>query len=206
MVETPGSDIEYQIDALTTALSDAFAAGTGLEAAADHVLGALLPDAEGHNDDVTLLLAQFPAAPLATATMELPARAPAVAEGRSFVLKTLTAWDCTHRAHDARLLVSEVLTNAVQHAEGPLVLHLRAVPAPTSPSRSATGASHLPQPRLAAEDEESGRGLILVDTLADNWGVRPTDQGKTTLVHSPVVSHRTQKLYSENMVSIGRNS
>ncbi|XUL91674.1 SpoIIE family protein phosphatase [Streptomyces galilaeus] len=179
MVETPGSDIEYQIDALTTALSDAFAAGTGLEAAADHVLGALLPDAEGHNDDVTLLLAQFPAAPLATATMELPARAPAVAEGRSFVLKTLTAWDCTHRAHDARLLVSEVLTNAVQHAEGPLVLHLRRTGTDLAVEISDR-SPHLPQPRLAAEDEESGRGLILVDTLADNWGVRPTDQGKTT--------------------------
>lgn len=39
---------------------------------------------------------------------------------------------------------------------------------------------HLPQPRLAAEDEESGRGLLLVRALADDWGVRPTDQGKAT--------------------------
>lgn len=39
---------------------------------------------------------------------------------------------------------------------------------------------HLPQPRIAAEDEESGRGLILVRALAESWGVRPTDEGKTT--------------------------
>ncbi|MEU1165419.1 ATP-binding protein, partial [Streptomyces sp. NPDC005921] len=38
----------------------------------------------------------------------------------------------------------------------------------------------LPRPRRAAEDEESGRGLLLVRTLADSWGVRPTDEGKTT--------------------------
>ncbi|CAM5716436.1 PPM-type phosphatase domain-containing protein OS=Streptomyces griseorubiginosus OX=67304 GN=AQJ54_19070 PE=4 SV=1 [Streptomyces griseorubiginosus] len=38
----------------------------------------------------------------------------------------------------------------------------------------------LPQPRVAAEDEESGRGLLLVRALADDWGVRPMDHGKTT--------------------------
>ncbi|WP_427924895.1 SpoIIE family protein phosphatase [Streptomyces sp. cg40] len=179
MVETPGSDIEFQIDELTAALSDAFMSGAGLEAAADHVLATLLPDADGHNDDVTLLLTRFPAAPLATAGMELPATATAVAEGRSFVVKTLAAWDCTDKVDDARLLVSEVLTNAVQHAEGPLVLHLRRTVTELA-VEICDLSPHLPQPRLAAEDEESGRGLILVDTLADNWGVRPTDQGKTT--------------------------
>ncbi|MEV0487897.1 PAS domain S-box protein [Streptomyces sp. NPDC050508] len=179
MVETPGSDIEYQIDVLTAALSDAFTSGAGLETVADHVLATLLPDAEAHNDDVTLLLAQFPAAPLATATTELPAVASAVSEGRSFAVKTLTEWDCAHRADDARLLVSEVLTNAVQHAEGPLVLHLRRTDTELAIEISDQ-SPHLPQPRPAAEDDESGRGLILVDTLADSWGVRPTDQGKTT--------------------------
>nr|WP_322724116.1 PAS domain S-box protein [Streptomyces phyllanthi] len=179
LVETPCSDIETQIDKLTTALENAFTRTRGLENAADRVLAALLPDAEGHDDDVTLLLARIPDAPLDTVRTELAATASAVATGRSFVVETLTAWDCAHKADDARLLVSEVLTNAVQHAEGPLVLHMR---------RTATNLAieisdlspHLPQPRPAAEDEESGRGLLLVDTLADNWGVRPDERGKTT--------------------------
>ncbi|MFC5805798.1 ATP-binding protein [Streptomyces formicae] len=75
-------------------------------------------------------------------------------------------------------MLYEVLTNAVQHAHGPLGVHA---------SRTGTGITvevsdrspHLPQPRRAAQDEESGRGLLLVRAFADDWGVRPTDQGKT---------------------------
>ncbi|MGY1495913.1 SpoIIE family protein phosphatase [Streptomyces sp. QTS52] len=179
LIETPGSDIEDEIDKLTTALDDAFTRTDGLDAAADHVLAALLPDAEGHDDDVTLLLAQVPAAPLDSARTELLATASSVPTGRAFVGETLAAWGCPQQTDDARLLVSEILTNAVQHAQGPLVLHLRRT---VSELAVEVGdlSPHLPQPRLAARDEESGRGLILVDTLADNWGVRPDERGKTT--------------------------
>ncbi|MEV0937578.1 PAS domain S-box protein [Streptomyces phaeochromogenes] len=179
LIETPGSDIEDQLAQLTDVLSDLFTTAPDLEVAADRVLAALLPDAEGHNDDVTLLLTQLPDAPLAAVTTDLPAVPESVPEGRAFLTKALTSWDCTTTADDARLLLSEILTNAVQHAQGPLGLHL---------CRTATELTvevsdhspHLPQPRLAAEDEESGRGLILVRALADTWGVRPTDEGKTT--------------------------
>lgn len=39
--------------------------------------------------------------------------------------------------------------------------------------------THVPQRRLPDADEESGRGLMLVEALADAWGTRPTDTGKT---------------------------
>ncbi|AYN42777.1 MEKHLA domain-containing protein [Streptomyces dangxiongensis] len=179
LIETPDSDIEARLAELTTVLDAFFLRADGLEAAADHVLATLLPDAEGHNDDVTLLLAQLPAAPLAAVTTELPATASSVPEGRAFLRRTLASWECASSADDALLLLSETLTNAVQHAEGPLGLRL---------CRTATDLTvevsdhspHLPQPRLAAEDEQSGRGLLLVRTLAQSWGVRPTDEGKTT--------------------------
>ncbi|MEW2164723.1 PAS domain S-box protein [Streptomyces sp. NPDC007084] len=179
LIETPGTDIEDQLAQLTATLGELFAGPPDLEDAADRVLTALLPDAEGHNDDVTLLLTRLPDAPLATVAVELPAVPESVPEGRAFLGKALTSWDCGPAADDARLLLSEVLTNAVQHAQGPIGLHL---------CRGATDLTveisdhspHLPQPRMAAEDEESGRGLILVRALAHNWGVRPTDQGKTT--------------------------
>ncbi|GAA2258546.1 hypothetical protein GCM10010145_34460 [Streptomyces ruber] len=179
LIETPGSDIECRLAHLTRTLDDAFAMADSLEAAADHILTCLLPDAEGHDDDVTLLLARLPAAPLATATTDLPALSSAVSDGRCFLGKTLTTWDCAHLADDARLLVSEVLTNAIQHAQGPLGLHLRRTATELTVEIS-DHSPHLPQPRLAAPDDESGRGLLLVDALADSWGVRPTDDGKIT--------------------------
>lgn len=179
LIETPGSDIEVRVGELTVVLDRFFDGTPCLEAAADHVLASLLPDAESHNDDVTLLLAQLPAAPLAALATDLPAEAASVPEGRAFLHKALTSWNCTANADDALLLLSETLTNAVQHAEGPLGVHLHRTVTDLTVEVSDR-SPQLPQPRLAAEDEESGRGLILVRTLADDWGVRPTDQGKTT--------------------------
>ncbi|WP_324787764.1 PAS domain S-box protein [Streptomyces sp. H51] len=180
LIETPGSDIEVRVGELTVVLDDYFTGGTPcLESAADHVLASLLPDAESHNDDVTLLLARLPAAPLAAMTTDLPALPSSVPEARVFLHKALTAWDCADAADEALLLLSETLTNAVQHAEGPIGLHLRRTATDLTVEVSDR-SPHLPQPRLAGEDEESGRGLLLVRALAHNWGVRPTDEGKTT--------------------------
>ena len=37
----------------------------------------------------------------------------------------------------------------------------------------------MPRRRLPDVDEESGHGLMLVEAMADAWGTRPTDTGKT---------------------------
>ncbi|MDT0394832.1 MULTISPECIES: ATP-binding protein [Streptomyces] len=127
---------------------------------------------------MTLLLAQRPAAPLASVTTTLSTRPESVPGGRAFLSTALTAWDCDAQADDARLLVSELLANAVQHAQGPVTLHLCRTAAELT-VEVGDGSPHLPEPRRAGEDEESGRGLNLVRVLADSWGVRPTDEGKT---------------------------
>ncbi|MFJ4813065.1 PAS domain S-box protein [Streptomyces longwoodensis] len=179
LVETPGSDIEARIAELTVVLDDFFADAPSLEAAADHVLARLVPRSDAHDDDVTLLLAQLPQAPLASAALDLPARPASVRQGRDFLHGTLCAWGCPERADDALLLLSETLTNAVQHAEGPVAVHLRRTTT-TLTVEVEDRSPRLPRPRPAAEDDESGRGLFLVRALADGWGVRPTDEGKTT--------------------------
>ncbi|WP_206300028.1 PAS domain S-box protein [Streptomyces mangrovisoli] len=179
LIETPGSDIEVRIGELTVILEEFLTGTPCLEAAADHVLASLLPDAESHNDDVTLLFAQLPAAPLAALTTDLPAEPASVPEGRAFLHKALTSWNCAESADDALLLLSEMLTNAVQHAEGPLGLHLHRTATDLTVEVSDRSLQ-LPRPRIAGEDDESGRGLILVRALATSWGVRPTDEGKTT--------------------------
>lgn len=181
LIETPGSDIEERIGELTGVLDEFFTrtATPRLEAVADHVLAGMVPGAESHNDDVTLLLAQLPAAPVDCAVTDLPAVPSAVPEGRTFLQKTLCSWECTGRADDALLLLSELLTNAVRHGEGPVTLRVcRTLTELTV--EVGDRSPHLPRPRLAAKDAESGRGLLLVRALAAGWGVQPTDEGKTT--------------------------
>ncbi|MBM7091068.1 PAS domain S-box protein [Streptomyces sp. S12] len=180
LIETPGCDIEDSLAALTSACGALFTAGPpGLDEAADRILSTLRPDAEGHDDDVTLLLARLPAAPLASLTTTLATRPESVPEGRAFLTGALDAWGCGEKADDARLLVSELLTNAVQHAQGPVTLHVCRTAADVT-VEVGDGSPCLPEPRRADEDEECGRGLNLVRVLADSWGVRPTDEGKTT--------------------------
>ncbi|MER5637485.1 PAS domain S-box protein [Kitasatospora sp. NPDC002227] len=179
LVETPGGDIEAELGELVGAVGEAFAAVQQLEEVADRVLRALLPDAEGHNDDVTLLLTRLPEAPLAATTTELPAVPSAVAAARGFLAEALLAWGCEHRADDACLLLSELLTNSVRHARGPIGLRLRRTAAELTVEISDHSPEH-PHPRLAADEEESGRGLTIVEALAQSWGVRPNGTGKTT--------------------------
>jgi anti-sigma regulatory factor (Ser/Thr protein kinase) len=44
----------------------------------------------------------------------------------------------------------------------------------------------LPRIRSAAETDEGGRGLYLVDQLATRWGSRPTPDGKAVWFEMPV--------------------
>ncbi|QTD99194.1 ATP-binding protein [Streptomyces cyanogenus] len=84
------------------------------------------------------------------------------------------------------LLVSELVTNAVVHTGRPAVLRL-SLPAPAAEERAsatvrvevADGSSRAPVPRCAGSDATGGRGLALVDCLADRWGWRSEGAGKS---------------------------
>lgn len=43
-----------------------------------------------------------------------------------------------------------------------------------------------PAPRNPSTTEPGGRGLRIVEALADDWGVRPTSDGKRVWAHVPV--------------------
>ncbi len=82
------------------------------------------------------------------------------------------------------LLISELVTNAVVHTGCPAVLRM------LFGSAGATGAAGTvrvevadasgrpPQQRHAEGDDTNGRGLELVDGLADRWGWQPEGEGK----------------------------
>ncbi|MEV0279066.1 SpoIIE family protein phosphatase [Streptomyces sp. NPDC050610] len=177
LVETPRSDIDAQLAVLTATLRDVFAPAVSLEAAADRVLNTLLPDTAAYADDVTLLLVGFPAAPLATASLELAGERASVPAGRRFLLRVLREWGLAALEDTAPLLVSELLTNAVCHAGGPIGLRMWLSDRELGVEVS-DGSSPRPRARLAAATEECGRGLILVEALADAWGTRPEVTGK----------------------------
>src|SRR5690606_17304927 len=110
----------------------------------------------------------------------LPALEASVAKARRRVLDRLFEWRVDDQCrHDARLLVSELVTNAIRHTDSDKVrcalwlngLRLRlevtdegnelATPRPT--------VDHAPE---RDTESEGGRGLLLVSLLAEEWGVR----------------------------------
>ena len=79
---------------------------------------------------------------------------------------------------DLTLVVSEMVTNAVRHAGPPVVIELQADPDAVLVAVE-DGSPERPQARAAGLDAEGGRGLLLVDLLAAEHGVRPGPPGKT---------------------------
>lgn len=178
LVETRGCDIDQQVMLLQERLHAIFAGSGGLEDAADQLLAAQLPQLDTPLDDVTLLLARIPPGPLASTEMMLKPTLRAAASGRRLVAKTLAEWGHLGHVDVACLLVSEVLTNAVQHAGGPIGLRLYLTGREII-TEITDDSTHPPLARPADLEAENGRGLILVDTLASSWGSRPAENGKT---------------------------
>jgi anti-sigma regulatory factor (Ser/Thr protein kinase) len=81
------------------------------------------------------------------------------------------------------LLVSELVTNAVVHTGRPAVLRLSLpgaeVESATVRLEVADRSGRAPVPRCVDGDATGGRGLALVDGLADRWGWSPEGAGKS---------------------------
>ncbi|MFF8032564.1 MULTISPECIES: ATP-binding protein [unclassified Streptomyces] len=118
----------------------------------------------------------------ATETFRIPKHRRHVATARQHVRKALADWGVTDQLADAvTLLANELVTNAVTHCrisfaqvevtltlcEPELVLEV------TDPDRN-----RLPRLHDSAPDEEGGRGLALVEALADAWGHRQEPYAK----------------------------
>lgn len=88
-----------------------------------------------------------------------------------------------HVIDDARLVVSELLGNALRHArpipETGLVLTLDVQPDAVRLSVSDGGSATLPTLLHAPGLAPGGRGLTIVRTLTREWGVREGAQGNT---------------------------
>jgi anti-sigma regulatory factor (Ser/Thr protein kinase) len=145
------------------------------------------------DDDVTLLLVRRQAreadsAPSATgrryfAETVLAPDARSARAARRFVAEAVSrAGVGPGDGADALLLcVSELVTNAVRHARTParLAVLVDGSIVRVSVSDSAPGAVVTPGGGVPAGTEPHGRGLVLVDALADRWGVEADEHAKT---------------------------
>ncbi|MBH5333721.1 SpoIIE family protein phosphatase [Streptomyces pactum] len=153
----------------------------------DELGGRLLADLGGcpPRDDIALLLVRPRAVPAEdVAEWEFPADPAAVAVAREATTGRLTEWGLADLAFTTELVVSELVTNAIRYAGGPVGVRLIRsdvlVCEVTDPSNT--------QPRLrrARSTDEGGRGLFLVAQLTTRWGSRYGRQGKTIWAEQPL--------------------
>jgi anti-sigma regulatory factor (Ser/Thr protein kinase) len=77
---------------------------------------------------------------------------------------------------DALLLVSELVTNAVEHGRPEIVLTIRPSPPGIGVSVRDSGQGRPVRPNSKPSSTETrGRGLRIVDTLSSAWGVEAAD-------------------------------
>ncbi|MDT0267010.1 SpoIIE family protein phosphatase [Streptomyces sp. DSM 44915] len=175
---------------------------TGLEQLADTLLESV-PDEDtgpggapaggaGNEDDIALLLLrreeagwQVPrgGAPVRRFVLQVGQYEPArIAQARRQLTTLLHDWTDQDAVHGAVLMLSEMLTNVLAHTEGDalLVAEVGGVVGDRKLRvEVADSSDELPHRREPGELASSGRGLLLMDSLADAWGAEPRGAGKT---------------------------
>ncbi len=125
---------------------------------------------QGILDDRTNTLSQV---------VTVPPVPPAVSAAREWSRRTIQRWRLGEAAEPIEHLVSELVTNSVEHAEcvSVTVLLIYAAGMLRLEVRDQD-AAHVPVLKHPEPGDAGGRGLVIVQALSDRWGVRVTDSGK----------------------------
>ncbi|MFD9728305.1 SpoIIE family protein phosphatase [Streptomyces sp. NPDC059072] len=180
LVEQPGADLDDGIQLLTSLVRR----GPGdLHRLADLLCGVI--DERGGDDDMALLLLRrhAPTTPGGGGRLQqhvAPGDPEALVAARHMIGAAVRAWGARERADEIELVADELIVNALMHTDGPAIVTLRVLEGPQRRLRVEVEdrSSALPRRREAGEAGVSGRGLMLVDRLADVWGVEPRGSGK----------------------------
>ncbi|RJK94722.1 SpoIIE family protein phosphatase [Vallicoccus soli] len=180
LVERRGEDIDEGISRLADSVTD-----TGdltVSQVCDRVLASVSPTGD-YDDDVGLLVVRTPAADdprdrHATAVLSLTGDPDEARATRRWAEPLLEDWQLpAPRREEAVVVLNELVANALVHGAAPVTVTLR-----RSDRRlvvEVADARPVPPRRLVADPEaEHGRGIAMVDVLAQRWGIRPTDDGK----------------------------
>ncbi|MFJ7327625.1 SpoIIE family protein phosphatase [Streptomyces cyaneofuscatus] len=172
LIEGPEKDVEQGKIRLGRAISRD---GLPLDELCEAVVKELLPVPQP--DDIALLLARTHALrPDRVVSWEVPLDPAAVGATRNKVARQLEAWGLDELTMTTELIVSELVTNAIRYASGPVRLRLLLQSVLTCEVSDASSTT--PRLRHARTTDEGGRGLFLVAQLARRWGTRYTNRGK----------------------------
>jgi anti-sigma regulatory factor (Ser/Thr protein kinase) len=110
----------------------------------------------------------------------LPSTPYSVQMARFYVRAALSYHDLRDYIEDAEMVTSEIMTNAVQHADAQTIgLELTSLAGSGAVAIVVTDPSPLPPVRhYLGPDAECGRGLDIVAALSSRWGWRPEGSGK----------------------------
>ncbi|MDQ3642832.1 MAG: ATP-binding protein [Actinomycetota bacterium] len=108
---------------------------------------------------------------------EFPATPASAAAARRFVESVLAGTELDHVAYPATMLVSELVTNAILHTGTPLEV----VVIPDGPRLRVEvhdGSAQMAVRKHYSDMSGTGRGLMLVERMAAEWGCDRTADGK----------------------------
>ncbi|MGW3664706.1 SpoIIE family protein phosphatase [Streptomyces sp. NPDC005141] len=117
-------------------------------------------------------------------TCDLPADPEAAPIARAAVRRQLQLWGTDEEtAYTTELIASELVGNAVRYGAPPLRLRLiNGRMLTCEVSDSATSSPHVKHARTV---DETGRGLFIIASLAEQWGARYQEQGKSVWAELP---------------------
>jgi anti-sigma regulatory factor (Ser/Thr protein kinase) len=136
-----------------------------------------------HGEPSTPITVPAPRKPVDDATWPLTHCPKAAGAARAITAVMLNQWHIgEEEAETVILVVSELVTNAVQHARPPVLLHLHRE---HSTSRVWVGvtdggpAAHQGAWSTSCTDDESGRGLSIIDAVSSTHGAHSAPGGTT---------------------------
>ncbi|MER6105687.1 SpoIIE family protein phosphatase [Streptomyces sp. NPDC001832] len=172
LIEGKDRDAELGMSRLGGALAQH---GLPLDTLCATVVEQLLPVPQP--DDVALLLARtHELSADHVVSWDVPADPAAVSGVRARTARLLRTWGLEELQITTELIVSELVTNALRHATGPIRLRLLRQSVLICEVSDASSTS--PRLRHARTTDEGGRGLFLVAQLTRRWGTRYTPEGK----------------------------
>ncbi|MER0242687.1 SpoIIE family protein phosphatase, partial [Streptomyces sp. HSW2009] len=183
LVERGTGDVDEGMAELRTRLVRADVLSRPLAGLPQEIVSELPPSRLA--DDVTLLLARTRVIPEGDiASWTLAADPALVSSTRELVSGQLADWGLAELTFTTELVVSELVTNAIRYAGGPV--ELRLIRAGALICEVSDPSSTQPRMRRARATDEGGRGLYLVAQLTSRWGSRYTRRGQTIWTEQPL--------------------